>query len=155
MYPVTLEMSRQEILVAHYLADVRIGEVTGGDKNVDKPMTPEERHAQDKAASLAEMALARYLNLYWTGISRAEIDVGGIHEVRSVREDHLNLILRPEDRNLRHYLVYVHEPFCTIKGWAFASEVRVSRYLKTPEGESYYWLMHREHLHTEQRERRA
>lgn len=157
MYPVTLEMSRQEILVAHYLAGVRIEEVTGGDKNVSKPITYDERHAQDKASILGEMAVSHNLNVYWTGITRDQPDVGGEHEVRSVREEHKNLILRPTDKEeeVRWYLVYVYEPFCTIRGWAFTSEIKAHGRWCTPEGESPYWLFFKDQLHREMRDRRV
>jgi len=119
-------MNPDEIAVAELIARRRI-ETAGGRKQ-RFGATPEERFAQDRAAALAEIAVARFFNLWWSGLakgSEGRPDVGDILEVRFISTEEKGLLINPEDRGERPFvLVLVNEHRCTLLGWLFAHEGR-------------------------------
>lgn len=91
--------------------------------------------------ALAEMAVAKFLDLYWTGIGhvRGQADVGQMHEVRHRTTD-ADLCVRPKDEPEREYwLVYGKYGRYEIKGYKRGSECKVDTYrqLSNKNGEQH------------------
>lgn len=72
-----------------------------------------------------ELAVARYLNLFWCG-SIGDIraaDVGGFVEVRAIRENGRRLILHPKDHDERPFvLVLAEPPTFSLLGWTLGRD---------------------------------
>jgi hypothetical protein len=81
---------------------------------------PAEMEAINYRACLAEIAVARTLNLYWTGSEKRRRDVGGILEVRSIADPDHGLVARANDtEEAPAVLVLVDVPKleCDLLGW--------------------------------------
>lgn len=80
---------------------------------------------------MAEMALAKKFNLYWSPTMTWEkggsVDVGGMFEVRAKlvvnsKVDQTDLPLRPTDKALPHVLCWVNPPKVALMGWMTLSQ---------------------------------
>ena len=141
--PNVVRMNDDEVAVAHCVAERR-NSLNFGDKNF--PGEPAQRLIQHKAAALAEMAVAKHYNVYWTGCGKGTEgrgDVGGKWEVRSILSPRHGLIVREDDPERPHILVFVAEPLCTLIGWARPKEVRRQEFFheNSPQGDTPFWLM--------------
>jgi hypothetical protein len=94
--------------------------------------------------ALGEMALAKYLGLYWSGKGRYRAhDVGGVgpgsplgYEVRTRSREDYDLILHPEDPDDRIvWLVVGKSGAYTVKGWIKAGDGKKDEYWKDPAGD--------------------
>lgn len=80
--------------------------------------------------ALAEIAVARMLNRYWTGCGKGAhgvLDVGGSVDVRSIAVPHRGLVARDTDPDdVPCVLVHVDRDtrVCTALGWAFYRDVK-------------------------------
>jgi len=80
----------------------------------------EDMEAINYRACLAEIAVARSLNLYWTGSTNRSKDVGGLLEVRSIAVPGHRLVARANDTDATPaVLVLVDVPRleCDLLGW--------------------------------------
>jgi hypothetical protein len=85
----------------------------------NRPQGP-EMEAINYRACVAEIAVARTLNLYWTGSEKRRRDVGGILEVRSIVDPGHGLVARANDTpEAPVVLVLVHPELlhCDLLGW--------------------------------------
>jgi hypothetical protein len=87
-----------------------------------------------------ELTIAKYLNLYWSGINGIikAVDVGGEEgaEVRTRSKHWYELILHPEDADERpHVLVTTEAPpaFCLV-GWIYGNAGKREQYWDDPAG---------------------
>lgn len=136
-------MNADEVFVAHLVGERR-NALNYGDKNF--PDSAGKRLLQHKSAALAEMAVAKHYNLYWSGLGKGTEgrgDVGGKWEVRSITQAHHGLIVRESDPARPHLLVLVEEPRCSLIGWLWPEQARILRYYKadSPQGETPFWLV--------------
>jgi hypothetical protein len=97
----------------------------------------------------AEIAAARYLNLYWNGDvnNKKERDVGGLVDVRSC-EPGLRMILHPEDPDGTPFvLAWVDLPGVALMGWMLAREGKLPEFWEDPHGgrPAYFVPKHRLH----------
>jgi hypothetical protein len=85
----------------------------------------------------AELAVARYTNLFWCGtVNDVQArDVGGMVDVRSTTQRNHNLILHPDDDDETPYvLVWTHAPEFDLCGWTFAGDGKLSEFWRDPTG---------------------
>ena len=83
----------------------------------------------------AEMAVAKYLNLYWSGAlgDYKARDVGGMVEVRARSSMDWDLLVHPEDADdLPFVLVVPQPPIFVIRGWMFARDAKQSQFWSDP-----------------------
>ena len=83
----------------------------------------------DINACCAELAVARYTNLFWCGSLNdfSARDVGGIIDVRSMTKSHYQLILHPDDPDGAPFvLVWTNPPEFELTGWMCAATVGAS-----------------------------
>ena len=88
---------------------------------------------------LAEIAVAKFLNMYWTGVAGIGVpDVGGFIEVRSIRKDYYGLRFHPEDKDdLPSVLANVKNPEAIeILGWAYGRDAKKDEFWKDPSGKN-------------------
>lgn len=81
------------------------------------PNGPWER---DLFGCQAELAVAKYLNLFWSGTvgDFGAPDVGGVVEVRTVQDPARRLILHPDDRDDAPFVSVVADaPHFLLRGW--------------------------------------
>jgi len=89
---------------------------------------------RDIEGALGEMALAKYLNLYWVGGEVCAVDVGDF-EVRTTVRPNGRLILHPKDDDTRYFwLVTGINGVYEIKGHILASEGKRDEYWSDPTG---------------------
>jgi hypothetical protein len=100
--------------------------------------TAEVEWSKDIEASCAEIAVAKYLGVYWTGGAfngkTAESDVGGgMRQVRHTAYDNGHLIIYPED-NPEHNIILVTGkcPTYTICGWIPIKYGMIDKFWKEP-----------------------
>jgi len=98
----------------------------------------------------AELAVARYLNLFWCGALnnfRAR-DVGGLVDVRSRSKHHYQLILHPDDPDdVPFVLVWAHPPDFELTGWLLAREGKQQEFWSDPAGGRPAFFVPKERLH--------
>lgn len=94
----------------------------------------------DLVAARGEMAVAKALNLYWTGTvgDYGAVDVGGLVEVRSRTKDWHSLILHPSDRDdLPFVLADVSDPpRVRLSGWIYAKDGKQDKFWSDPSGKN-------------------
>ena len=81
---------------------------------------PEESARVDRRSCIAELGVAKAMNLYWRGlvsgrVDREECEVGGFIDVRSVNRPNRGLIVHDRDEDSR-VLVLAHVPIPG-RGW--------------------------------------
>lgn len=84
--------------------------------------------------ALAELALAKALNLYWPGSVNTfkEPDVH-IYHVRWTSNSKRGLIVRPHDPDGIYVLVTGNANKMTVHGYAHSSEIKDNKYLSSPD----------------------
>jgi len=90
----------------------------------------------------AELALAKYLGFYWSGMrpNRNDGDVGPL-EVRWTDRDDGCLLLHPNDPSDRAFvLVTGTGPEFVLRGWAFAGSVKLDHYWRTDTGRPAFFV---------------
>lgn len=102
----------------------------------------------DMLSCQAELAVAKYLNLYWDGSvgDYDAPDVGGCVEVRCRRRIDYELIMYKKDKShLPFVLVFgqANSPEFLLKGWAFGYEGKLDEYWRDPAvGRPAYFVPH-------------
>lgn len=83
----------------------------------------------------AEMAVAKYRNVFWMGSIgkfKKEADVSGM-EVRSTTLEHGSLIIREGDNDDARFVLVVGKlPYKKIVGWIYGREAKQSKWLRAP-----------------------
>jgi hypothetical protein len=85
------------------------------------------RDSIDIMSCMAEMATAKGLNLYWSGVEEINCpDVGGYLEVRSTIRSNGSLIIGEKDKDdQRVVLVTCDPPNFLLVGWMFAGKAKL------------------------------
>jgi hypothetical protein len=98
---------------------------------------PIESERQHKEGANAEYAFAKYKDIYWDGNLGGNLhagDVGG-YEVRAATHELSSLILHPDDKPHRPYiLVTGYAPYLFIRGWIWARQGMLPRFWCDPQG---------------------
>lgn len=85
-----------------------------------------------------EMAVAKYLNLFWSGSvgDYKAPDVGGLVEVRTINKAGRRLIVHPEDRDWAPYVLVdvSNQPMMKLVGWMFGTDAKNKKYWADPTG---------------------
>jgi hypothetical protein len=86
---------------------------------------------EDINGALAEMALAKHLNAFWSGtVGRVDTsDVGPLHVRSKVEREHRLVILPNDPDDGIFVLVLVSVPTCHVCGWMRAGDVKRSDWL--------------------------
>ena len=97
----------------------------------------QENHWQiDIEGALGEMALAKYLNLYWQGKGKVrDFDVGGKMEVKTVKSTKLSLILHKDypDDYVYWLMIGIYGSY-EVAGWIYGRDGKQEKYYKDPKG---------------------
>ncbi len=124
---------------------------------LDREMRALKRGARDRYAAkspwedhiegaLAELALARYLGVYWNGGAVGDSDVAGGYEVRRTPHENGHLTIFQSNPNDAPYvLVTGRAGRYTLQGWIMGSEGKRPNYLQTGYGQvtfsqPTYWI---------------
>lgn len=93
---------------------------------------------RDIEGALAELAVAKYLNQYWTGASgKRAPDVGRFVEVKWIHAPDHRLIIQKQNADDRIYiLVYGHNGRYHLKGWIYGSQAKRDKFLADPTGKN-------------------
>lgn len=85
---------------------------------------------RDVVGSQAELAAAKALNLYWSGIEGVNApDVGFKVQIRAVTEKTHKLMLQPRDKDDEPFVcVYCRPPRFALMGWIFARDGKLEKY---------------------------
>lgn len=106
--------------------------------NVDQPIN---RIEVDLLSCMAELATAKALNLYWSGVKGINAYDVGEYEVRSTKHLHGKLIIRENDkRNQKVLLVTCEPPHFNIVGFITASKGRQDNWVFKGERDSC-WMV--------------
>jgi len=89
--------------------------------------------------ALAELAVAKYLGLPWTGMGalgdHSLADVDDSTEARWVTNAHYSLLLHPDDNDERVYvLVTGRAPSLALRGWKLGRDGKNQKYWADPKG---------------------
>ena len=87
----------------------------------------------------AEMAVAKGLNMFWSGGvgDLNSIDVGGKVEVRSISRINDSLIIHPSDKDGLPYVLCYNEsgtPRFNLLGWIWGKQGKEERFWRDPQG---------------------
>lgn len=109
----------------------RRNELNNGGSNLPhEKMDADAMLRQHYTACLAEIAVARLLNLCWTGCGKGSEglrDVGNTWEVRSVSKRGRGLLVRQKDDEQAPFILVYVDPVtreCELLGWEFCHQVR-------------------------------
>lgn len=99
---------------------------------------PEENAQIEVFSCRGEMAVAKYLNLFWSGSigDFKAVDVGGLVEVRTVDKKGRRLIVHPEDKDWPPF-VFVDAsdaPNINLVGWLYGYDAKQEKYWADPTG---------------------
>lgn len=95
--------------------------------------------------TVAEMAVAKEFNLFWSGAvgNYDAVDVGGLVEVRGVEKKHHCLIMHKEDKDgLPYVLAHVDGRTVEMLGWILAVDGKKDEWWSDPakEGRHAYFI---------------
>lgn len=94
----------------------------------------------DLVAARGEMAVAKALNLYWTGTvgDYGAVDVGGLVEVRSRTKNWHSLILHPDDKDELPFVLadVSNPPQVRLAGWVYAKDGKQEKFWSDPSGKN-------------------
>jgi hypothetical protein len=107
-------------------------------ENIDQP---EDRSATDFISCMAELAAAKGLNLYWSGVAGIGSNDVGPYEVRSTHHQNGKLVIYEKDRNDQDIvLVICNPPEFNVVGYINAKEGKKDSYKYTsPRG--WCWMV--------------
>lgn len=121
----------------------RVGTMKNGGRDRD---APHSSWATEIDAAVAEMAVSKYLGLYWQGHRDRGDDVLDGREVRSTIYELGKLVIRHRDVNekatKRYVLVVAKPPIYSIRGEFLCIDAAVDRYYKPGEdgGADAWWV---------------
>jgi len=98
---------------------------------------------------VGELAVARYLNLFWCGSLNdfKARDVGGMVDVRSRTKQHYELILHPDDPDdVPFVLAWVNLPYVELSGWTLARDGKFPGFWSDPAGGRPAFFVPKKHL---------
>lgn len=104
--------------------------------------------ALDIVGTRGELAVAKALNLFWSGNvgDYKAIDVGGLFEVRAVEDPSRRLIIHDEDKDEPPFILAIqHEPTrWELRGWVHGHEAKRPEFFKDPTGKGRhaYFVAH-------------
>lgn len=102
---------------------------------------PENRADVDLIGCMAEMALAKALNLYWSGVEEINSPDVGQYEVRSTRRLDGNLIIRDRDKpNQKAVLVTCDPPVFNVIGFILVSKGKQDNWIYD-DGKGKCWIV--------------
>jgi hypothetical protein len=99
---------------------------------------PEQEGSEelDIVSTRGEMAVAKGLNLYWSGSvgDYGAIDVGGLVEVRTRTKNWHSLIIHPQDRDWAPYVLVdaSDTPNMRLVGWVLGADGKDDRFWSDP-----------------------
>ena len=97
-------------LACHHAADRYANAIARGAKpkiNVDQP---DDRAATDFLSSMAELAVAKGLNLYWSGVQGIGVNDVGPYEVRSTALANGRLVISEKDKDSQKIVLVTCNP---------------------------------------------
>jgi hypothetical protein len=102
-----------------------------------------DRWSIDFLSSMAEMATAKALNLYWSGVEGFNCpDVGGCFEVRSTTMKAGSLIVSVKDPDDQIIILTICEPpVFTLIGWTLAGKAKLRDDLLFKKEDRHCWMV--------------
>lgn len=144
-----VRLTPDEIKVAcHHAADRYVNALARGAKSKVNVNQPEGRAATDFLSSMAEMAVSKGLNLYWSGVAGVGAkDVGNQYEIRSTALTHGKLIVSEDDKDDQEIvLVICNPPEFKIVGCIYAREGKKDAYRFINPRRGWCWMVPQEKL---------
>ena len=130
-----------EMLTAYHIASQR--RVMNMQKGLaGRYGAPEKEGSEelDIVSTRGEMAVAKGLNLYWSGSvgDYGATDVGGIVEVRTRTKDWHALIVHPQDKDEAPYVLVdaSQTPVFRLVGWVYGKEGKQQKFWSDPSGKN-------------------
>ena len=102
-----------------------------------------DRGSIDILSSMAEMATAKALNLYWSGVEKINSpDVGGCFEVRSTAKKDGSLIVSVKDPDDQIIILTICDPpVFTLIGWTVAGKAKLRDDLIFKREDRHFWMV--------------
>jgi len=98
----------------------------------------EEQWEVNIVAAQAEVAVAKYLNLYWSGATSFAADVGGLVEVRSVAAEYKRLLVYKTSADEKPFVsvwrIDKKKMDFDLRGWMYGKDAKVDKYWCDPKG---------------------
>lgn len=137
----TVRLSLSEIQIAYAVAGQRaVYNMKVGAQHRHGASQGLDSDVLDIIGCRGEMAVAKALNLFWSGAvgNYSAADVGGFVEVRSAMQPGHSLILHPDDRDEAPFvLCYVtRKPEIELLGWLWGRDGKAQRYWSDPSGKN-------------------
>lgn len=138
-----VRLTYAEILVAHLITGQR--QTMNLKRAVASRYGAPEGEAGRKLDALGvfgEMAVAKGLNLYWSGTvgDYGAIDVGGVVEVRTAHRATDSLIVHPDDKDAVPFVLVLGDqaPAMRLAGWLWGHEAKQERWWKQTERPAFF-----------------
>lgn len=133
---ITVELTWPEILLATNAGVMRRVNAVRNRRQEPYGSRPEAAWNDDINGAIAELALAKHLNVFWAGtVGRIDLPDVGRLQVRSKTQDGDRLVVIASDDDTSIFVsVLVGLPVCRIDGWMMAKEAKRKEWLLPREG---------------------
>lgn len=129
-------------------AEMQVAHLIGGQRtlmNMKKKLpgrygAPEKEGSEELnlIGTRGEMAVAKALNLYWSGTvgDYGAVDVGGCVEVRTITKSFHSLILHPQDKDDVPFVLVdlSNTPNIRLAGWIYGKDGKQDKFWSDPSG---------------------
>jgi hypothetical protein len=142
-----IRLKTPEIMIGAYVANMRV--IQNYKQNYDQgPHTIKNLWSYHIEGALGEMAVAKHLNLYWSGNigDREAPDVGPYQVKCNTSRTHDDLILRKTDKKGIYIGVLCFTPEFEICGWIDSADAKIDTYWRAPVKERPAWFFPRDLL---------
>jgi hypothetical protein len=146
---ITLQPTESELNLAGTVGVLRmIYAVRTGRKRLPGIYEDEAGPIQHVLGAIAELTLARHLDVFWSGTIgtiNAVADVGGCYQVRATDRRNGKLITHKKDNNDQPFvLAYVLLPDVHLVGWLWGSEAKFPGFWRedVPHPAYFAWPVH-------------
>ena len=142
-----IQLTQSEIFQAAVAGSMRQCEAIKNNLAYAHGANPDHAWHLHIEGALGEMAVAKGLDVYWTGKNKLRgIDVGGRFEVRTRPKGNYDLILHPADSDEAIFVLVVGRMGkYTLRGWIFGRDGKKEEYWgdKYNTGRPAYWVPQR------------
>lgn len=129
--PIPVELSWPELLLAVNAGVMRRLNAVRNGRKEEYGRHPAASWNEDINGCIAELALAKYLGIFWSGtVGRLDLPDVGTLQVRSKTEVGHRLVIRRSDKDAEPFVsVLVGIPVCHLCGWLFAKDAKRETWL--------------------------
>lgn len=145
---VVIELTKPEMIIAASVGILRQIENIEKGRQYNYGSTEQNAWQKHIEGSAGEMALAKHLNVWWSGMFAFRKHDVDVYQVRTASRDRDSLILHREDEDKDPFvlLIGIHGRY-EIRGWIYAAHGKREEWWRDPVGGRPAFFVPQESLH--------